>query len=103
MQRVVAAGTATGAYIPDIAIAGKTGTVQNHRGEDHSTFIGFAPADNPKIAIAVYVENAGGGGLYAAPIASLLVEKYLRGEISNQRKWNEKQMLDAILIEEEIP
>lgn len=103
MKKVVSAGTATSAFVPDITIAGKTGTVQNPRGEDHSTFIGFAPADNPKVAIAVYVENAGGGGRYAAPIASLLIEKYLNGEISPQRKWKENNMLQAKLIEEELP
>jgi penicillin-binding protein 2 len=99
MQRVVAGGTATSSNIWDIPIAGKTGTVQNPHGEDHSTFLGFAPADDPKIAIAVYVENAGGGGKYAAPIASLVIEKYLRGEISEQRKWRETQILEADLME----
>lgn len=103
MELVVAAGTARGAFVEDIPIAGKTGTVQNPQGEDHSTFIGFAPVDDPQIAIAVYVENAGGGGRFAAPIASLLIEKYLRGEISELRKWKEQQMLDAKLIEEELP
>jgi penicillin-binding protein 2 len=80
-------------------MAGKTGTVQNPHGEDHSTFIAFAPADNPKIAIAVYVENAGGGGRYAAPIASLIIEKYLKGEIDDSRKWREQQILDANLLD----
>ena len=103
MRLVVAAGTAASASIADISLAGKTGTVQNPHGDDHSTFIGFAPVDDPKIAIAVYVENAGGGGRFAAPIASLLVEKYIKGEISNYRKWKEQQMLEANLIEEELP
>jgi penicillin-binding protein 2 len=99
MRRVVAAGTATSSSIYDIPIAGKTGTVQNPHGEDHSTFIGFAPVDDPKIAIAVYVENAGGGGKYAAPIASLVMEKFIRGEISEQRKFKEKQTIETNLIE----
>lgn len=99
MRRVVAAGTAHSSSIVDIPIAGKTGTVQNPHGEDHSTFIGFAPVDDPKIAIAVYVENAGGGGKYAAPIASLAMEKYIRGEISEQRQWKEKQVMETNLIE----
>jgi len=77
----VAGGTARLANIPDIDVCGKTGTAQNI-GEDHSVFIAFAPKDDPKIAIAVYVENArGGGGYWAAPIASLIIEKYLRGEV----------------------
>ena len=103
MQKVVAAGTATAAFIPDIPIAGKTGTVQNRKGEDHSTFIGFAPANNPRIAIAVYVENAGGGGRFAAPIASLIIEKYLKDEISPFRKWQEIQIMETKLVEEELP
>lgn len=102
MRQVVAAGTARSANIPDIEVAGKTGTVQNPHGKDHSTFIAFAPYDDPKIAIAVYVENAGGGGRYAAPIASLILEKYIRkdGEIRPQRKWLEQRMLEANLVEE---
>ncbi|MGY6560133.1 MAG: penicillin-binding protein 2 [Nitritalea sp.] len=75
-------GTAGRAAIPDIEIAGKTGTAQNRQGEDHSVFIAFAPKDDPKIAIAVYVENAGWGGRAAASTASLLIEKYLRGHIT---------------------
>ncbi len=99
MELVVAAGTAASSQIPGIAMAGKTGTVQNPHGEDHSTFIAFAPAKNPQIAIAVYVENAGGGGRYAAPIASLIIEKYLRGEIDKSRQWRESQILKANLLD----
>ncbi|ERM83524.1 peptidoglycan glycosyltransferase [Rhodonellum psychrophilum GCM71 = DSM 17998] len=75
-------GTAARAVIKDIEIAGKTGTAQNPQGEDHSVFIAFAPKSDPKIAIAVYVENAGWGGRAAASIASLMIEKYLRGEVT---------------------
>jgi penicillin-binding protein 2 len=75
-------GTAARAAIKDIVIAGKTGTAQNPQGEDHSVFIAFAPKENPKIAIAVYVENAGWGGRAAASTASLMIEKYLRREIT---------------------
>jgi penicillin-binding protein 2 len=75
-------GTAARAAIPDIQIAGKTGTAQNPQGEDHSVFIAFAPKEDPKIAIAVYVENAGWGGRAAASTASLMIEKYLRGSIT---------------------
>lgn len=100
MAQVVAAGTARSVNIADIAIAGKTGTVQNRQGKDHSTFVGFAPKNSPRIAIAVYVENAGGGGRFAAPIASLIMEKYIRGEISPQRKYLETRMLETNLIEE---
>jgi penicillin-binding protein 2 len=74
-------GTATRAIMTDITIAGKTGTAQNPAGEDHSVFIAFAPKEDPKIAIAVYVENAGWGGRAAASTASLLIEKYLTGGI----------------------
>ncbi|WP_209329517.1 penicillin-binding protein 2 [Lunatimonas salinarum] len=75
-------GTAARAIVSDIAIAGKTGTAQNPSGEDHSVFIAFAPKDDPQIAMAVYVENAGWGGRAAASTASLMIEKYLRGHIT---------------------
>ena len=75
-------GTANRAIIKDIVIAGKTGTAQNPGGADHSVFVAFAPKDNPKIAIAVYVENSGFGGRAAASTASLMIEKYLRGDIT---------------------
>ncbi len=99
MTRVVASGTARSVAIPDVPIAGKTGTVQNPHGEDHSTFIAFAPADDPQIAIAVYVENAGGGGRYAAPIASFIIEKYLKGQVSQPRKWRETLIKDSNLLD----
>lgn len=70
------------AQVPGLDICGKTGTAQNPHGKDNSVFICFAPRDNPKIAVAAYLENAGFGGTWAAPIASLLVEKYLNGETS---------------------
>ncbi len=75
-------GTANRAVMKDLVIAGKTGTAQNSQGEDHSVFIAFAPKDNPTIAIAVYVENAGWGGRAAASTASLMIEKYIRKTIS---------------------
>lgn len=84
------------AIIQDLEICGKTGTAQNPRGEDHSVFIAFAPKDNPKIAIAVYVENAGFGGNVAAPVAALMIEKYLKDKISKQ--YLEKQILDLKII-----
>ena len=85
-------GTARRARSQEIIICGKTGTVQNGDYPDHSVFIAFAPRENPKIAIAVYVEYAGFGGTWAAPIASLMIEKYLNREISNQLK--EQRILD---------
>jgi penicillin-binding protein 2 len=85
MEQVVnSGGTGIVAALKDIIICGKTGTAQNPHGEDHSIFIAFAPKDDPKIAIAVYVENAGFGATYAAPVASLMIEKYLKGQISNK-------------------
>ncbi len=99
MQRVVETTNAAPLIrIPGIEMCGKTGTVQNPHGEDHSAFMAFAPKDNPKIAISVYVENSGYGATYAAPIASLLVEKYLNGEVSDSRKWIEERMLNIDLI-----
>jgi penicillin-binding protein 2 len=75
-------GTAWRAQIPGIDVCGKTGTAQNPHGKNHSVFVCFAPKDNPKIAVAVFVENSGAGGSFAAPIASLVLEKYLRGNVS---------------------
>lgn len=82
MYQVVQSGTAANCKIPGIPYCGKTGTAQNPHGKDHSVFVAFAPRDNPKIAIAVVVENAGFGSDWAAPIASLLIEKYLTDSIS---------------------
>lgn len=82
MERVIQSGSGIRAYIPDLAICGKTSTVENPPYPDHSGFMGFAPKDDPKIAIAVYVENAGQGGRAAAGTASLLIEKHVRGEIT---------------------
>lgn len=84
MQAVVDRGTAAGSKISDIVMCGKTGTAQNPHGEDHSVFVAFAPRENPKIAIAVVVENSGEGSKWAAPIASFIVEKYLRDSISSR-------------------
>ncbi|MCS7297875.1 MAG: penicillin-binding protein 2 [Bacteroidia bacterium] len=82
MRLAVEAGTGYSAYLPGLGLCGKTGTAQNPHGRDHSLFVGFAPIDKPQIAIAVVVENAGWGASWAAPIASLVVEKYLKGTIS---------------------
>jgi penicillin-binding protein 2 len=100
MERAVLAGTARLAQVPGISVCGKTGTAENPHGKDHSIFFCFAPKENPKIALAVYIENAGFGGTYAAPIAGLMIEKYLKGGISDSRKWLEKRMMDASFIEE---
>jgi len=96
MELAVSSGTATLAYNPEISICGKTGTSQNPHGEDHSVFFAFAPKINPKIAIAVYVENAGWGGAIAAPIASLIIEKYLKGKIARielEEKMKKKDLI----------
>lgn len=100
MEMVVQAGTGRGAYIADIPICGKTGTAENTQrgGKDHSIFFAFAPKDNPQIAIAVYVENSGFGGTYAAPIVSLMIERYLKGEVAENRLWMEERMKAADLI-----
>jgi len=98
MEDVVKDGTAQLARIDSIIVCGKTGTAQNPHGEDHSIFIAFAPKENPKIAISVVVENAGFGGVWAAPIASLMIEKYLTDSIASNRKWKEKRILEASFL-----
>ena len=90
--------TARIARIDSIIVCGKTGTAQNPHGKDHSIFIAFAPKDNPKIAIAIVVENSGFGATWAAPIVSLMIEKYLKGKISEKRQWLEDRMRNANLM-----
>jgi len=89
-------GTAWVAHVDSLDICGKTGTAQNPRGADNSVFICFAPMDNPRIAIAAYVENGGFGATYAAPMASLMVEKYLKGSV--KRTALEERMKSADLM-----
>jgi penicillin-binding protein 2 len=93
-------GTARRARIDSITVCGKTGTAENPHGEDHSVFIAFAPMEAPQIAIVVYVENAGFGGTWAAPIASLMIEKYIKGIISDSLK--ENRILEANLLNVEV-
>ena len=98
MQEVVEdeeLGTSNIAKMENITVCGKTGTAQNPHGEDHSIFIGFAPKDNPKIALAVYVENGGWGSTWAVPIASLMIEKYLNDII--ERDWLEKKIVEGVI------
>lgn len=96
MERVIKAGSGIRAFMRDITICGKTSTVQNPPYEDHSGFMAFAPKENPQIAIAVYVENAGQGGRAAAGTGSLLIEKHVRGEIT--RPWLEEFILKGEFI-----
>lgn len=102
MEMAVVRGTVQrGAIIPDIQMCGKTGTSQNKKGKDHSIFIAFAPKYNPKIAIAVFVENAGFGGFAAAPVASLIIEKYLKGHVDRkayEQEWKNKNFLQNVII-----
>ena len=83
MRRAVLGGTCREANLPDIEVCGKTGTAEN-RGQDHSVFIGFAPMDNPRIAIAVYVENGGFGAHYGVPIGGVMIEQYINGKLSER-------------------
>ncbi|MGB0870999.1 MAG: penicillin-binding protein 2 [Flavobacteriales bacterium] len=109
MQEVIEGkkGTAKNARVPGIEVCGKTGTAENFTKidgkrvqlKDHSIFIAFAPKDNPKIALAVYVENAGWGSSFGSPIASLLIEKYLTDSV--QRVDLEKKIMDANIIEQD--
>jgi penicillin-binding protein 2 len=95
MQAVIEdpSGTGRRAKLPGIVYCGKTGTVQDGPRADHSVFMAFAPRDNPQIALSVYVENAGAGGEWAAPIASLLIEQYLTGQVSQEMR--ERRIMGA--------
>ena len=85
-------------HIDNVIICGKTGTVQNPHGADHSAFVGFAPRDNPKIAIAVFIQNAGFGATYAAPIAGLIMEKYLNDSIAPKRRELAQKLIETDLM-----
>lgn len=89
--------------IPGIDYCGKTGTIENNQGIDHGAYVAFAPEENPKIAIFVYVEHSKWGASYAAPIASLLMEKYLNDTIATRRLPYEKQMMEANLLDPHNP
>jgi len=97
MRMAVTGGTCRKAALRDIEVAGKTGTAQNPHGKDHSAFMGFAPYNEPRIAVATYVENAGFGATFGVPIGSLVMEKYLTGSIAPERKYMEEQMLNSTL------
>ncbi len=111
MRDVVQFGTARIAQIPGIEVCGKTGTVENYtlinnrktKLPNHSFFVAFAPRENPKIALAVIVENSGYGATWAGPIASLMIEKYLKGEISPKRKYLLNRMRNAHVIPAILP
>jgi len=101
MRWAILYGTGHRANTAGLSICGKTGTSQNPHGDDHSVFYAFAPKDDPKIALAVYVENAGFGGDIAAPIAGLVIEKYLKGEVKRPKL--EEQMVNIDLISKDLP
>lgn len=102
MLNAVLGGTCRGAAIPGIQVCGKTGTAENPHGKDHSVFMGFAPYDKPKVAIAVFVENAGFGATYAVPIGKLMMEMYLTGEISDMSKYTEERILNTTILQDAI-
>ena len=96
MRMAVTDGTCRAANIPGLDVCGKTGTAQN-KGKDHSAFMGFAPMDNPKIAIAVYVENGGFGATYGVPIGALLMEQYLNGKLSKESEEKAKIIQNKVI------
>jgi penicillin-binding protein 2 len=96
MREAVLDGTCAGANLPDIEVCGKTGTAQN-RGRDHSAFMGFAPMNDPKIAVAVYVENGGFGAVFGVPIGALIMEKYLTGTLSEESEQKVKDIQNRVI------
>ena len=99
MRAAVTGGTCrvAGAILPDVEVCGKTGTAQN-RGHDHSVFMGFAPMNNPKIAIAVYVENGGFGAVYGVPIGALMMEQYLKGKLSPENEIRAEEYSNRVIM-----
>lgn len=83
--------------VPDLEACGKTGTAQN-RGHDHSVFMGFAPMNKPKIAIAVYVENGGWGATYGVPIGALMMEQYMKGKLSPENELRAEEISNRIIL-----
>lgn len=99
MAGAVTGGTCRGTnLLPDFEVCGKTGTAENPHGRDHSLFMGFAPKDNPKVAIAVIVENGGFGATFAVPIGRLMFQKYLRGEVPASDKYIEDRIANAVVL-----
>ena len=98
MRGATSIGTAQGVLVPGIEICGKTGTAQNSAGPDHSIFMCFAPAQKPRIALVVFIENGGFGATWAVPTASLILEKYLKGSVDKHRLWMEQRLLNANLM-----
>ena len=84
--------------VPLVEVCGKTGTAENPHGKDHSIFMGFAPYMQPKVAIAVFVENAGFGATYAVPIGRLMIEKYLRGSILPESQMIEDNIVNSVIL-----
>ncbi|MDL2243517.1 penicillin-binding protein 2 [Bacteroidales bacterium OttesenSCG-928-J19] len=97
MRLAVTGGTCGATNIPDIAVCGKTGTAEN-KGKDHSIFMGFAPMENPEVAVLVFVENGGFGATYAVPIGRLMIQKYLKGEVPEGDKWIENRIKEAVIL-----
>lgn len=102
MRNAVLGGTCWRAAIPGIEVCGKTGTAENPHGKDHSAFIGFAPYRNPKVAICVYVQNGGFGAAFGVPIGKLMMELYLKGEISPEDKALEEQISNTVVESDKI-
>jgi penicillin-binding protein 2 len=102
MRSAVTGGTCWRVALPDIAVCGKTGTSQNPHGKDHSVFMGFAPYENPQVAISVLVENAGFGATYAVPIAKLMLQKYFSSELSPKDKYDESSMVNTVLLPKNV-
>lgn len=102
MRMAVTGGTCRGANIPGWEVCGKTGTAQNPHGRDHSAFMGFAPMSDPKIAVAVYVENAGFGATFGVPIGAVMIEQYLNGKLSPAREAVANRMASTSLFSAKV-
>ncbi|MDR0733550.1 MAG: penicillin-binding protein 2 [Dysgonamonadaceae bacterium] len=102
MRKAVTGGTCYRVNLPNVEVCGKTGTAQN-KGKDHSIFMAFAPKDDPKVAISVLVENGGFGATNALPIARLMLEKYLNGEIAEADKWMEESLKNTVILRNGLP
>ena len=104
MRAAVVGGTCRGLNMKDVEVCGKTGTAENPHGKDHSACMAFAPYHEPKVAIAVYVENGGFGATIAVPMARLMLERYFYGEVTPESKgMYEARILNTVILPSHVP
>lgn len=98
MANAVTGGTCRGINIPGLDVCGKTGTAENPHGRDHSLFMGFAPKNNPEVAMFIIVENGGFGASMAVPMGRLMMKKHFKKELTDEEKWKEESIMNTSIL-----